>query len=318
MPSSSATVAACTAPAPPNGSSVKAERSTPRLAANTRTSSAMRISTMRWMPAAAVITSIFRGSPTLRLERGTRCRDVELLRAAEEIVRVEIAAHEVGIGDRRPRAAASVAGRAGIGAGALRADIEEPAAVDPGDRAAAGGDRGHVERRHVDLPARDHAFGDLERRAAFDEGDVGAGAAHVEGDEPGSRLGSRKMRARLRARGGAGEQRMHGAAARDRRRERHHAAVRLHQEALLRAQPGRVQSFVEMTDVVHHDRLEIGVEQRRGEPRPFADARQDLARQRDVDGRKFVLDQRARFPLMRRIHEREQVTDRDRTRRRRP
>ena len=214
-----------------------------------------------------------------RLEGGARCRDIELLRAAKEIVRVEVAAHEVSVGDRRPQAAASIAGRAGIGARALRADIEEAAAVDPGDRTAAGGYRGHIERGHVNLPARDHALSDFERGAAFDEGDVGAGAAHVERDEAAPRVLAREMGARLRARGRAGKQRMHGAAARDRSRKRHDAAVRLHQEALLRAQAGRVQALVEMTDVVHHDRLEIGVEQGGGEPRPFANARQDLARQ---------------------------------------
>ena len=161
MPSSSATAAACTAPAPPNGSSVKAVRSTPRLAANTRTSSAMRMSTMRRMPAAAASTSIFERIGDVRLERGARGGDIERLRAAEEIIRIEIAADEVGVGDGRPRAAAAVAGRARIGAGALRPDVEKAAAVDPGDRAAAGRDRRHVERRHVDLPARDHALGRL-------------------------------------------------------------------------------------------------------------------------------------------------------------
>ena len=293
MPSSSATAAACTAPAPPNGSSVKAERSTPRLAANTRTSSAMRMSTMRWMPAAASQHVHLQRIGDVGLERRARGRDVERLRAAEEIIRVEKAADEVGVGDGRPRAAAPVAGRAGIGAGALRPDIEEAAAVDPGDRAAAGRDRGHVERRHVDLPARDHALGHLQRHAALDEGDVGAGAAHVEGDEaalrPGVALG--EIGAGLRARGGAGEQRVHGAPARDRGRERHHAAVRLHQEALLRADAGVVEAAVEMVDVVHHHRLEIGVEQRGREPRPFADARQHLARQRDMHAGKFLVDQ---------------------------
>jgi len=105
---------------------------------------------------------------------------------------------------------------------------------------------------------------------------------------------------------------MHGAAARDRRRKRHDATVRLHQEALLRAQAGRVQSFVKMTDVVHHHRLEVGVEQGGGESRPFANARQDLARQRDVDGGTFLLDQRPRFLLVHRIHERKEVADGDR------
>ena len=210
------------------------------------------------------------------------------------------------------RAAAAVAGRAGIGARALRADIEEAAAVDPGDRAAAGRDRGHVERRHVDLAARDHALGRFQRHAALDEGDVGAGAAHVERDEAGACVSAREIGARLRAGGGSGEQRVHGAAAGDGGGERHHAAVRLHQEALLRIDAGSVEAGVEMVDVTHHHRLEIGVEQRRRHPRPFADARQHLARQRDVHAGKFLEDERARLFLMRGIHEREQITDRDR------
>src|SRR5262249_59685459 len=103
--------------------------------------------------------------------------------AAEKIVWVEMAAHDAGGGHGGPRAAASIAGGAGIGAGALGADIEKAAAVDPGDRAAARRNRGHVERRHVDLAAGDFAFGGLKRNAALDEGDVGRGAAHVESDE---------------------------------------------------------------------------------------------------------------------------------------
>ncbi len=175
------------------------------------------------------------------LERGARRGEIELLRTPEEIIRVEKAAHEVGIGDGRQRAAAAVAGRSGIGARALRSDIEEAAAVEPGDRAAAGRDRGHVERRHVDLAARDGAFGGFERHAAFDEGDVGGGAAHVEGDEAAPCVLAREIGARLRAGGRTGEQRVHRAPAGDRGRERHHAAVRLHQEALLGAHalPGR-------------------------------------------------------------------------------
>ena len=58
---------------------------------------------------------------------------------------------------------------------------------------------------------------------------------------------------------------------------------------------GLVEAAVEMADVVHHHRLEIGVEQRGREPRPFADARQHLARQRDMDAGKFLVDQRARL-----------------------
>ena len=179
-------------------------------------------------------------------QRRLRRRDIELLRAAEEIIRIEEAADEVGIGHGRLRAAAPVAGRARIGAGALRPDGQETAAIDRGDRAAAGRDRRHVERRHVDLAARDDAFGHFERRAALDEGDVGAGAAHVEGDEPALRLLAREIGARLGAGGGTGQQRVHGPAAGDRGRERHHAAVRLHQEALAACDAGRVEARVEV------------------------------------------------------------------------
>ena len=52
---------------------------------------------------------------------------------------------------------------------------------------------------------------------------------------------------------------------------------------------GVVEPAVEMIDVVHQHRLEIGVEQRGREPRPFADARQHLARQRDVHAGTFLL-----------------------------
>ena len=126
------------------------------------------------------------------------------------------------------------------------------------------------------------------------------------------RLVAGEIGARLRAGGRAGEQRVHGAAAGDRGGERHHAAVRLHQEALLGADAGVVEPAVEMVDVAHHHRLEIGVEQRGREPRPFADARQHLARQRHVHAGKFLVDDRRGSPPRARVHEREQVADRDR------
>ncbi len=67
-----------------------------------------------------------------------------------------------------------------------------------------------------------------------------------------------------------------------------------------------------MVDVVHHHRLEIGVEQGGGEARPFADARQHLARQRHVHAGAFLRNDRARLVLVARIHEGEEVADRDR------
>jgi len=126
----------------------------------------------------------------VRLDRAARRRDAKLLRAAEEIVRVEIAAHRW----RRCRSAAArrVHSRPDrIGAGALRPDIEEAAAsiprIEPPRRRSC-----HIECGHVDLPACDHALGDFERGAAFDEGDFGAGAAHSSGDEAAPRILARR------------------------------------------------------------------------------------------------------------------------------
>ena len=53
---------------------------------------------------------------------------VECHAPAEEAVRVDDPEHDVGVGDRRPGAAASVADRAGIGARALGPDAEQPVA----------------------------------------------------------------------------------------------------------------------------------------------------------------------------------------------
>ena len=81
----------------------------------------------------------------MRLERCARCRDIQPLGAAEEIIGIEIAAHEVGIGDRGPSAAASIARRAGIGAGAFGPDSDPAHAVDVHQAAAAGTDLHHLD-----------------------------------------------------------------------------------------------------------------------------------------------------------------------------
>ena len=72
---------------------------------------------------------------------------VELELAAEQ-PRRQVAEDDVRVGDRGRRPAAAVAGRAGNRAGALRADPERPGRLgDVGDRAAAGADARHVDRR---------------------------------------------------------------------------------------------------------------------------------------------------------------------------
>ena len=68
--------------------------------------------------------------------------------ATEERVGVEQAEHDVGVGDRRLGAATAVGGRARLGAGRLRPDLQQAELVDAGERSAAGTDLDEVDRRH--------------------------------------------------------------------------------------------------------------------------------------------------------------------------
>ncbi|GBD41956.1 hypothetical protein HRbin39_01343 [bacterium HR39] len=112
----------------------------------------------------------------VRIERlvGVRAEDLR------EELRQQLADHEVGVGHRQ-RAAAAVAGRAGIGAGALGSDAEARA-VEGDDGAAARGHR--VDPHHG--RAQPHA-GDLGLEGALVLAGVvrhvGGGAAHVEADD---------------------------------------------------------------------------------------------------------------------------------------
>src|SRR5262249_56617725 len=81
------------------------------------------------------------------------------------------------------RTAGAITGGAGYGAGALRADMQDAAGIDAGDRAAAGADAGDVEAVQCDgmtghPPTRDQA-----RLAGDDQRDIGAGPAHIERDQ---------------------------------------------------------------------------------------------------------------------------------------
>ena len=146
--------------------------------------------------------------PELRgdtVDRGFGGRPVETAPAAEKARRIEIAEHQIGVGDRRGCAAGAIAGGAGDGAGALRADMQDAAGVDPGDRAAAGADAGDVEAVQRDRVAGDPAAGDQGRLAADDQRDVGAGAAHVERDQIVFSEQSRGMDAAGDAAGRAGQ-----------------------------------------------------------------------------------------------------------------
>ena len=108
---------------------------------------------------------------------------------AQEETGIVIAEHEIGVGHGRLGAAHAVAGRTGIGAGRMRADLEQPDLVDRRDRAAAGTDLDHVDDGRLDRQAG--ALGEAVDAAGFehrrdlgaavlDHAGLGGGAAHVE------------------------------------------------------------------------------------------------------------------------------------------
>ncbi len=89
---------------------------------------------------------------------------------------------EIGIGDGDAIPFA-VTDRPRIGAGAFRPDLQGAAEIDAGKRAAAGTDGVDVDHRHLHRVIGDLRFGG-QRQFAVDQADIGAGAAHVKGDQP--------------------------------------------------------------------------------------------------------------------------------------
>ena len=141
-------------------------------------------------------------------------------------VGLELAEDQVAIGHRQ-RPALPITRRAGLGAGALRAD-GKARAVEPADRAAASGDGVDAHHRCPDSHPGDAVLA-VALVFAGVERDVGRSAAHVEADhalEPGAAAGLRHADDPAR---GAGQDRIL-AAKRDRRGK---AAIRLHEQRVL-------------------------------------------------------------------------------------
>ena len=185
MPSARATSAPCSGPAPPNATSAKPRGSSPFCTVRELIAFAMLALTIVRMPSAA--SSRPRPSCSARPADGApRGSGVEPHRAAEKIFGIEPAEHEIGVGHGRLGAAPAIGGRARVGAGAARADAKGAAAVDIGDRAAAGADRVDVDHRRQHRIAADPgvAGGRLGKTPVDDDADIGRGAADIEGDQP--------------------------------------------------------------------------------------------------------------------------------------
>ena len=227
-------------------------------------------------------------------------RPLEPHAAAEEIVRVDDAEHDVGVGHGRLAAAGAVAGWARHGAGALRPDVEQAARIDPGDRAAAGADRTHVDLGDAEHVVAEARLGRDDQLAVAQRRDVEGGAAHVADDHVGllgQRLGGdrRERRARHHA-----VDRPLGHLIR-----RHHAADAVRHQQLAGKAGGR-ETLAQLADVGADDRVERGIDRRRDDPPILARDRVELVAERDWDLRPFLADDLARPALVRAIGDRPQ------------
>ena len=150
MPSSRASAAACSGPAPPKANSAKSRGSWPRARLTMRIAPAIRSLATRTIASAAAVASSPSGAPTCCSSAASIVASDTRVVDGEQPVGVEPAEDDVGVGDRRPGAAAAVADRPRRRARALRADAQHAGGIDRGDRAAAGADRVDVDHRHVD------------------------------------------------------------------------------------------------------------------------------------------------------------------------
>jgi hypothetical protein len=195
--------------------------------------------------------------------------------------RVDVAEQDVGVSDCRRLAAQVVADRAWKSAGALRADLQCAAGVDPDMRAAAGPDLGEIDRRNFQRissprqqaradhnPGADRVFlsaGDL---AVFDHRRLRSRASHVECDDL---LEVLRARQRLRADHAAGRtgfddvhRPLGGSGVGSQ------AAVRLHEQQA-GGNAGAVEAFSHLPQVRRHDRRDVGVDDGRRRALVFLD-----------------------------------------------
>ena len=234
MPSSSITAGDCAGPAPPNDRSANSRGSMPRWMVICRIALAwfqLAISMMPWASCSALMLP---GSRAASAAIPARARSTSSAMPPPIRRGGNAAEHQIGVGDGRLVAAVRVAHRSGLGAGAARSDLEMALAGDPGDRAAAGADGLDVDHRNAHREGADRAaVGDV-RLAAFDQAEIGRGAAGVERHDVGKAGDLGDHRAAERA----------GRRSRQRRGDRlaHHllgardAAARLHdQERLVAA-----------------------------------------------------------------------------------
>ena len=194
-----------------------------------------------------------------------------------EEFRLQLAEHDIGIGDGQ-RPAAAIGGGAGIGTGRRRADLETPL-VDGQDRAAAGRHRVDAQHRRADADARDFRI----QRPLVGAGivrHVGGRAAHVEADDLGKARRLRRLGHADDAAGGTGKDRVLALEHLGRRQ-----SARRHHE-LQRRRVGiaglGAKGAGDLVDIAPEDRRQIGVDHRGVAAPDQLDQRRDLVAHRDL------------------------------------
>ena len=238
--------------------------------------------------------------------------------AGGEARRVDAAEHEVGVGHRRQRAAAAVAGRAGLGAAGIGADGDAAHRVHAPDRAAAGADLDELDHRHAhrQAAALEVAPGARHLEAAralglavLDEADLGRGAAHVEGEH----VAQPALARQVRGQDGAARGPRLDEPDREARRllQRRQPAAGHHQQQRA-SQPALARAFAQALQVAAHQRSHAGVGHGGREALVLAHLGADLARQADGDAlAQQRLQQLARALLVRRVRPGMQEAHRD-------
>ena len=217
---------------------------------------------------------------------------------------------KIRVGHRRPGTTPPVAGGAGIGARALRADAQRPAFVEPDDRAAACADGMHGQGRQTDRQAVDEALVLAPRLTVDDRAHIRRRAAHVErervleacerrepgrADDPGSGPGEKRERS-----------------VRGRLLERREAARGAHHERCRKPCIGT--RSPERAEVVREDGAEVRVHSGRRRALVLAELRRDLVRRDDVRGRIATPQLLGDTTLGLGVAEREEERDGDRLR----
>ena len=104
--------------------------------------------------------------------------------AADRPFRIDASEHDVGIRQCRPLVALAVANRTRHRARRFRPDLQQPAAIDGGDRSAARADGRDLDHRRAhDETEIDGRLRGKRRLPACDQRNVEAGAADIAGDD---------------------------------------------------------------------------------------------------------------------------------------